>query len=712
MKKTRLSAVASLLAAGVMMGGCLADVGGESESKGGAAQGPSVGGAKQALGAPLPGTWTNWQKLELPVGVGTEKSPAISSRGNGTFDVFVLGTDNNIYMRSYAYGGFGPWANLGGAPAGLTFVSGPDAVSSDANSFAVVAMADNGHYFLNTWTDASGSAVMSGWKQIMGKGLTNGPGPGISSFGPGRLAIYGFGPDSQTWESRQDPAAEWGWSWPESLGSPQNAPLASSVTSVSWNSNKVDLFVRGSDNSLWTRGWDGTGWNPQNDWRKLGGQFTSGFGAASWGFGHLDVFGVGADSQLYQIQYNSGWSAFMPVEAPFGLAGDSAPDAVSSGRGRIDLIVRGSDNQPWVRSFTSSTGGIRRTPPVASGHAHSLAVKSDGTVWAWGTNDSGQLGDGTQGVDRSPPVLVSGLTDVVSVSASGSNSLAVQSDGTLWAWGSNSKGQLGDGPTTDSLTPKPVSGLTGVVAVAAGNYHSLAVKSDGTLWAWGGNFNGQLGDGTTTDRSTPKPVPGLTGVVAVAAGNNHSLAVKSDGTLWAWGSNLEGQLGDRTRKDRSAPTQVLTDVVAVAAGNYHSLAVKSDGTLWAWGWNFRGQLGDGTMTDSLTPKQVPNLTGFVAVAEGLNHSLAIKSDGTLWGWGSNSGGQLGDGTTEPDTRTPLPVNLPGGIMAMDAGNGHSLAVKSDGTLWTWGNNSRGQLGDGTTTSRSTPGQLMGLPVRL
>ena len=330
-----------------------------------------------------------------------------------------------------------------------------------------------------------------------------------------------------------------------------------------------------------------------------------------------------------------------------------SPASSSRGNGTFDVFALGTENNIYIRGM----------PPVASGHHHNLAVKSDGTLWAWGTNDYGQLGDGTTGVDRSPPVRVSGLTGVVGVAVSGSS--------------------------------------------------SLAVKSDGTLWAWGFNGNGQLGDGTTTDRLTPKQVPNLTGVVAVAAGDSYVLAVKSDGTLWTWGKNDYGQLGDGTKTDRLTPKQVLTGVVAVAAGHKHSLAVKSDGTLWAWGENYWAQLGDGTTTPRLEPNQVPNMKGFVAVAASNHNSLALKSDGTLWGWGRNTDGQLGDTTTYPYfRRTPVPVNLPGGVVAMDAGGGYILAVKSDGTLWTWGNNERGQLGDGTRTARSTPGQLPGLFVKL
>jgi len=356
---------------------------------------------------------------------------------------------------------------------------------------------------------------------------------------------------------------------------------------------------------------------------------------------------------------------------------------------------------------------LSNTSPVAAGESHTLAVKSDGTVWAWGLNSSGQLGDGvtTPPSYRSTPLPVLDLTGVVSVAAGDSHSLAVTSDGTLWAWGNNSRGQLGDGTKKHRRTPVPVPGLAGVVAMAANRFHSLAVTSDGTLWAWGYNGYGQLGDGTKTDRLKPKPV--LTGVVAVAAGNSYSLAVKSDGTLWAWGYNGYGQLGDGTTTDSLKPKPVLTGVVAVAAGSSHSLALKSDGTLRAWGANVSGQLGDGTTKQSLTPVPVLGLTDVVAVTAGTKHTLAVKSNGTLWAWGINLYGRLGNGKSDPSPQTtPQLVNLPGGVVALGAGSEHSMAVKSDGTLWTWGFNQRGQVGGTAVFMRLTPGQLPGLPVKL
>ncbi|AEG14452.1 Ig domain protein group 2 domain protein [Desulfofundulus kuznetsovii DSM 6115] len=330
---------------------------------------------------------------------------------------------------------------------------------------------------------------------------------------------------------------------------------------------------------------------------------------------------------------------------------------------------------------------------IAAGGARSLAIKSDGTVWAWG---------GT-------PVPVQNLTGVVAVEAGSFYSLALKSDGTVWAWGDNYYGQLGDGTTTNRYTPVQVQNLTGVVAIAAGGGHSLALKSDGTVWAWGYNGYGQLGDGTITNRTTPVQVKNLTGVVAVAAGGGHSLALKSDGTVWAWGYNGYGQLGDGTTMNRYTPVQVqnLTGVVAIAAGSSHSLALKSDGTVWAWGNNGYGQLGDGTTTNRTTPVRVQGLTDVVAIAAGNEHSLALKSDGTVWTWGWNYSGQLGDGTTT-NRYTPVQVQNLTGVVAIAAGGGHSLALKSDGTVWAWGNNDWGELGDGTRTDRHTPVQVSGL----
>jgi alpha-tubulin suppressor-like RCC1 family protein len=341
--------------------------------------------------------------------------------------------------------------------------------------------------------------------------------------------------------------------------------------------------------------------------------------------------------------------------------------------------------------------GSTTTAVLATGDWHSLAVQSDGSLWAWGDNNRGQLGDGTT-TDRYIPIQV--MSGVTAVTAGTQHSLALKSDGTLWVWGANYSGQLGDGSTTDRHTPIQV--LSGVTGMAAGGGHSLALKSDGTLWAWGDNGYGQLGDGTTMHRYTPVQV--LSGVKAVMAGLWHSFALKSDGTLWTWGANYSGQLGDGSTTDRYIPIQVLSGVTDVAAGYGHSLALKSDGTLWAWGLNISGHLGDGSKTDRYIPIQV--LIEVTDVAAGTWHSLALKSDGTLWAWGSNYRGQLGDGGSRTDRYVPQVMT---GVSALATGGEYSLALKSDGTLWAWGSNDNGQLGDGTTTDQPTPIQVQ-LPV--
>ncbi|MFA6287906.1 MAG: RHS repeat-associated core domain-containing protein [Opitutaceae bacterium] len=358
------------------------------------------------------------------------------------------------------------------------------------------------------------------------------------------------------------------------------------------------------------------------------------------------------------------------------------------------------------------------TPPaggaVSAGGTHVLSVKSNGTVWAWGSNYYGQLGDGTTTYSPSTPVRSKGaggsLTGMVAVAAGDSHSLALKSDGTVWAWGLNTRAQLGDGTTLErhaGVQVQTATGfLSGVRALSAGTTHSLAVKADGTAWAWGENRFGQLGDGTTLLRPQAIQVQGLTaplaGVVSVTTGSLSSYAVKNDGTLWAWGGNKAGGLGDGTTTDRLRAVQVqgasapLTGIVAVAAGGLHAVALKSDGTVWAWGNNDHGQLGDGTLTMRLKAVSVKGpagpLTGIVAIAAGDNHNLALKSDGTIWAWGSNGLSELGSSSATAGSDQAIAVPVDGSpfadVVSIDAGGSRSMLIKSDGTVWIWGNQFR------------------------
>lgn len=475
-------------------------------------------------------------------------------------------------------------------------------------------------------------------------------------------------------------------------------------------------------------------------------------------------------------------------------------------------------------------------PQISAGGFHTAALKIGKTVWTWGDNTYGQLGDGTNN-DSNTPVQVSDISDGIAIAGGYWHTIALKSDGTVWTWGNNSYGQLGNSTNSDSNAPVQVSDIGDVAAIAGGYWHTIALKSDGTVWTWGNNTYGQLGDGTSNDSNTPIQVSDISDVVAIAGGYWHTIVLKSDGTVWTWGNNTYGQLGDGTNTDRNTPVQVdeLSDinvnvdtVIPITGGHWHTVALKVDGTVWACGNNFYGQLGDGSNSDSNTPVQVKlspptvttgsatnvtatsatlngtvsanglsteawfeygtakgsysstsstqkidgredtsveisisdlsesttyyyrivaeNIAGttygseysfktsasssaaktilridsatitklndtvrnIVAVACGGGHTMCIRSDGALWTFGSNYDGQLGDGTND-DSHTPVYVSdFSGVITAIAGGYWHTVAMKSDGTVWAWGSNYNGQLGDGTYDRKNTPVQVQNI----
>jgi len=380
---------------------------------------------------------------------------------------------------------------------------------------------------------------------------------------------------------------------------------------------------------------------------------------------------------------------------------------------------------------------------IAAGNGFSMALKSDGTLWTWGANNNGRLGDGTTTGNRTIPKQVVGpggtgyLNNMISIGESRSSAIALKSNGTVWAWGYNGYGQIGNGTTTDQYTPTQVFGpgseiyLTNIIAVDGGDCHFIALKSDSTLYAWGYNGYGGLGDGSTTHRNRPVRVPGPGGedyldeIVAISGGVHHTLALKSDGTVFAWGRNDRGQLGNGNTTNQTYPVRVkdvdtvsnLSGVIAISAGDMFSLALKSDGSVWAWGWNNYGQLGDGTTAEKHVPVQVLGAAGgylenIVAISTGYYYfSMALKSDGTVWAWGRNDNGQLGDGSTSYRTR---PVRVSGiectgsleNIIGIATGEQHSIALQSDHTIVSWGYNGDGRLGDGTWANRYCPVEVI------
>ena len=363
------------------------------------------------------------------------------------------------------------------------------------------------------------------------------------------------------------------------------------------------------------------------------------------------------------------------------------------------------------RSTAGPVSGLSGVAAISARGGYSLALRADGTVWSWGANGFGQLGIDDY-ADHLVPQQVPGLADVIAISAGGGHVVALKRDGTVWAWGANDDGQLGDGtkgePFTGRATPMPVRNLANVTAISAGGRHSLARTADGSVWAWGDNDRGEIGEGGSVDVLLPLRVFGITNAVHIAAGVGHSYALTSDGTAWAWGANGYAELGDGTFTDRPTPIRLagLEGTTSVATGFLHSLAVRGDGTIVAWGNNEYGQLGDGTTQQRLTPSPVAGINGIRAIVVGGLHTLALKNDGTIWSWGSNAAGQLGDGALVfRSTPSPLAGN---GFAKIAAGGYHTIALKGDGSVLTWGDNRAGQLGDGSANNRSAPAQAIGL----
>lgn len=354
---------------------------------------------------------------------------------------------------------------------------------------------------------------------------------------------------------------------------------------------------------------------------------------------------------------------------------------------------------------------------AAAGGSHTVARKADGTLVGFGLNHSGQLGDGTA-VDRViPTATVDASTLWTGVSVGDFHTLGLRSDGSIWGWGLNQNGQIGDKTNFDKMVPTQIGTDKKWTVISAGKAHSVAVKSDGTLWAWGRNFDGQLGDVTGVDKTSPIQVlmaPAVAGSTtaatavaadkiwtAASAGSNFTVGLKNDNTVYTWGGNERGQLGNGTSAAPSLATNVPTLITGLKAlnisvGNLHVLAIRPDGALFSWGANELGQLGNGKSTDGKVPVQVGIETDWKMVSAGGFHSLAIKLDGSLWSWGSNSDGQLGVGTTA-ESFEPMQIGLMRDWVFVSAGRFHSFALKADGTLWGWGRNHEGQQGNGTMT---------------
>ena len=360
------------------------------------------------------------------------------------------------------------------------------------------------------------------------------------------------------------------------------------------------------------------------------------------------------------------------------------------------------------------------TQHIAEGGGFSLSICDDGNVISWGHNNLGQLGNNTTGDDEFLPVSVYGLNNVKKLAAGNTTSLALKNDGTVWSWGENNAGACGDNTTVNRFAPVQVVGpdgvgyLTDIIDVAAGAQTGYALRDDGTVWAWGSTIKGALGNNENSGFIlSPAQVHGqnnigfLSDVIQIEANTYSAYALKSDGTVWSWGDNAYENLGDGTDTDRFTPVQVfgLTDVVRIAAGTYCAFAIKSDGTVWAWGGNDYGKLGNGS-ADMLFPFPEPmvGIDNAIGVAAGQHFTMILKSDYTVWTCGNNTDGQLGDGTVENKSVCIATVGV-SNIKEIAAGGKTALVMDNEGNIYTWGDNYSGQLGDGSTTDRWTIGAV-------
>jgi len=338
-------------------------------------------------------------------------------------------------------------------------------------------------------------------------------------------------------------------------------------------------------------------------------------------------------------------------------------------------------------------------------------VFATGRLWCWGNNASGQLGDNSTTHRSSPVQTIAYGGNWKEISSGRDFTVAIKDDGTLWVWGENTQGQLGDNSLTDRSSPvQTASGGSTWQTCSAGQYHAGGIKTDGTLWMWGINSDGQLGDNTVAHRSSPVQTVTLSfDWLQLSCGNNYTAAVKTNGTLWCWGNATSGKLGDNAVTHRSSPVQTTGSASTwkkVSAGFDHTVALKSDNTLWCWGSNTLGQLGDNTVTARSSPVQTITFSSdWKSVNSGYSNSFGVKLDGTLWCWGRNANGQLGDNSITHRS-SPVQTISFGQSWRIVEGGASTLAIKIDGSLWSWGKNTNGNLGDNSITHRSSPVQVL------
>ena len=436
------------------------------------------------------------------------------------------------------------------------------------------------------------------------------------------------------------------------------------------------------------------------------------------------MWGVGTTGQLGQN------TVAVNRSSPVSVVGDHSFDKISLGD--IHVLSLKSDGTCWawgdgnVGQLGEGSSALDRSSPVSvigahsfldvqAGNAFSMGLKNDGSLWGWGASSSGQLGQNTTNVARSSPVSVVGNHSFDQISVGQSHVIGLKfNNGSAWAWGLATVGQAGDLSNISRSSPVSVVGAHSFQKILATVSNSYGLKADGTLWAWGDRLNGAIGDNIADFTVSPVQVVGSHNFYFLSTNYTHNMALKlADGAVWGWGTGSSGELGEATvAVNRSSPVSVVGNhsFTRVACGGSFNVAVKAnDGSCWAWGLGATGQLGQGSSAVSRSsPVSVVGAHSFDKISCGVSHTVAIKSNnGTAWMWGGNSNGQLGDSST---TTRSSPVSVVGAhsFGNISAGSFHASGLKSDnGTAWCWGQNNSGQLGDGSATNRSSPVSVVG-----
>jgi alpha-tubulin suppressor-like RCC1 family protein len=528
------------------------------------------------------------------------------------------------------------------------------------------------------------------------------------------------------------------------------APAQEALQSNTWRAVAAGHYHNAAirtDGTLWTWGRNSDGQLGKNDVVHRSSPVQEVLGSTEWLTVSCGVYHVVAKRGTSTL-----WSWGMNTNGQLGL-GDvvhrSSPviiganttwkDASAGGYHTVAIKYDGT-LWAWGRNTSGQVGDntvTHRSSPVQemtgtstwktidAGGYHSAAIKTDNKLWSWGRNIRGAFGDGTVTQTSSPVQELLSKTNWKTLSLGENFTLGMTDtpldfddkyirkslfdDGNLYGWGNNTYGSLGDNSVTHRSSPvQTIAGGSNWKIVGSGWYHTVGIKTDGRLWAWGHNIDGQLGDGGITRKSSPVAIGTLQNWKTVSGGSYWTLATKTDGSAWAWGFNTHGQLGDSSQTHRSSPVQIGTALnwKVVSAGYYHSTGLRNDNGWYTWGRNHLGQLGHGDLTHRSAPTQVGSLLSWKDVSAGGYFSAALRNDGTIWICGENSRGQLGDNSSTNKSSPVQEITLSTNWKKIAAAGFHMMAIKNDGTLWNWGRNNNGQLGDNSITHRSSPVQTI------